>query len=173
MPATTSLPCGTLGRTSYVCPTQSIGWASMALPLVACVAIWGIGNASPASMTWLPTLHKLIAMCAFAWTALRFIGRSLRSPSPQFPAPLPARAGLLTLYALLALQPALALTGSMLRGHATTLFGVAVPSILPVDPSLALRIDHLHAWNALLLLALISMHVVAELRRVRHRASHP
>jgi cytochrome b561 len=143
----------------------------MALPLAACVAIWGIGDASVASVAWLPVLHKVIATSALAWTALRFILRQRGSGVSAVPPHLLERASLILLYALLALQPVLALAGSMLHGSDTTMFGFAVPSILPVNQPLALRIVHLHGWNAVLLLAMVVMHIVAALRKVRYRSS--
>jgi cytochrome b561 len=158
--------------------TRSIDWAGMALPVAACVVIWGIGNASAAGGAWLPILHKVIAGSASVWTALRFILRQRRphmppAPDvPRAPAHLSERVSLVLLYTLLVLQPLLALAGSMLHGNHTTVFGFAVPSILPVDQLLAVHIDHLHGGNAVLLLALIAIHIVAAVRKIRQPGSH-
>jgi cytochrome b561 len=153
--------------------TQSIGWVSMTLPLLACVAIWAIGNTSPTNVAWLSVLHKMIGVAASAWTVLRFVVRRRTPTVPQPARRLSVRASLATIYALLALQLLLALAGSMLHGDKTTLFGFRVPSILPVDPPLALRIDRLHGWNAVVLLALILMHVAAALFKMGNRGQLP
>lgn len=62
-----ALPAASIGA------AQSISWAGMALPLVACAAIWGIGDTSPASVAWLSILHGVIGATASAWTALRVV----------------------------------------------------------------------------------------------------
>ena len=45
---------------------QSVGWAGTALPLTACVAIWGIGDSAPAEVAWLAFAHGVIGTAASA-----------------------------------------------------------------------------------------------------------
>ena len=60
----------------------------------------------------------------------------------------------------------------MLHGGDVTLFGMALPSILPMNHTVALRIDALHGWNALLLLGSIAVQVAGAFRAV-HRPVVP
>lgn len=153
--------------------TRSIDWAGMALPLVACVAIWQLGDASAESAAWLPLLHRLVASAATAWTALRLVLRRRGALTlPSLPGAL-AHTAMLALYGFLGLQLVLALAGSMLHGQKTILFGIAVPSILPTNQLLARIVDDLHGWNAMLLLALIAVQIVTALRTLRRGGADP
>ena len=145
---------------------QSVSWAGMTIPLIACAAIWGIGDAAAANAAWLTGLHSVIGAAASAWTVLRFVRRRI-SPRPPQPAALWASASLPILYGLLVAQPLLAAAGSMLHGGRARLFGIKLPTILPVDQVWAGHIDQLHGWNALLLLLLIAAHIAATLSTVR------
>jgi cytochrome b561 len=148
---------------------QTVSWAGLTLPLVACAAIWGIGDASPVNIAWLSVMHTVIGAAASAWTALRFVlRRRIGNAPPMAAGRLPA-IGLLLLYTLLLLQPILSVAGSMLHGRATTLFGIPLPSVLPVNQMVAHGIDELHGWNALLLLGLISVHLASAFSATRHQ----
>ena len=107
-----------------------------------------------------------------AWTGFRLaLSRRSAHVPRTVPRQLPS-AGLLVLYALLVLQPVLAVAGGMLHGKDVTLFGMALPSILPINHPVALRIDELHGWNALLLLGLIAMQIAGAFRAM-HRQIVP
>jgi cytochrome b561 len=150
---------------------QSISWSGMAVPLMACAAIWGIGDASPKTVAWLSVLHGTITAAASGWTILRLLlARRTRGVAPRGCRLLLPPAGLMVLYSLLILQPGLAVLASMLHGNPTTLFEIPLPSVLPANQIMARQIDHLHGYNALLLLLLISAHVTAtwsELQRTK------
>lgn len=143
--------------------SHSVSWAGTALPLTACAAIWGIGDAAPAQVAWLTIAHGVIGTIAFAWTILQL---ALRWRSPRAAKAIASRPKpkLVAIYALLVLQPLLAIASSMLHGDHATIFGVPVPSVLPMDPHAALQVDRLHGGNALLLLTLIALHVRDALR---------
>ena len=150
---------------------QTVSWAGMTLPIIACAAIWGIGDADAANAVWLTTLHSGIAAAATAWTVLRFVLRRHAPPRPTPASDAPwgpwVSASLPALYALLVVQPLLAAAGSMLHGRAATLFGIPLPAILPMDPSWADRIDQIHGCNALLLLGLIAAQIASAVSAAR------
>src|ERR1700756_4547346 len=82
-------------------------------------------------------------------------------PAPQR---LAAKATVVALYMLLAVQPLLGLAASMLQGDHILVFSrILVPSFLPINRPLARLIFTMHGWAALLLLALIGVHVAAAL----------
>ncbi len=150
--------------------TRAIRWAGMALPLGACLAIWILGPDGALDVAWLRTLHQVIGLAVLMWTALR-LARQPRSLKPRMIVTttkewlLTMRLSLAMLYALLVLQPLLALSARMLAGERIAVWGMAVPSVLPVNVPLARDVAYAHGWNAVLLLALIAAHVVAELYR--------
>jgi hypothetical protein len=145
---------------------QSASWISTALPLTTCVMVWGLGDASPAHMPWLPIMHDLIGAAASAWTMLQLtlkwvILRRRRASKLSWPGP-----GLLVMYAMLTLQPALAIASSMLHGTRATLFWTPLPSVLPANPWVALQIDRVHGINAVALLGVITWQIGSALRSV-------
>jgi cytochrome b561 len=139
--------------------SQSVNWVSTALPLTTCLIVWGSGEASPPHMEWLPIAHDLIGTAASAWTVLQLMlrwsilkGRWISKLSwPGL--------GLMSMYALLTLQPMLATASSMLHGTSATLFWIPLPSVLPENPSIALYVDRVHGINAIVLLGVIGWQV--------------
>ena len=173
MPATDGFPDASpragSGRTTPGGASHSAGWAGTVLPLTACAAIWGIGDASPAGVAWLTLAHDVIGAAASAWTVLQLALRwhaphATRRHADSRPKPM-----LVVIYALLVLQPLLAIAATMLHGDHATLFGIPLPSVLPVDRDAALQVSTLHGWNALLLLALIALQVGRVLRSLGNR----
>jgi cytochrome b561 len=151
---------------------QSISWSGMAVPLMACAAIWGIGDTSPKTVAWLTVLHGTITAAASSWTILRLLlARQTRGGTPRGQRLLLPPAGLVVLYLLLILQPGLAVLASMLHGNPTTLFEIPLPAVLSANQTIARQIDHLHDYNAFLLLLLISAHVIATWREL-HRTKY-
>jgi cytochrome b561 len=150
---------------------RPISWSGMAVPLMACTAIWGIGDAAPKTVAWLAVLHGTVTFAASGWTILRLLlVRRTHSVVPRKHRLLLPPASLMVLYSLLILQPGLAVLASMLHGNPTTLFAIPLPSVLPANQTMAREIDHLHGYNALLLLLLISAHIAAswrELQRIK------
>jgi cytochrome b561 len=69
------------------------------------------------------------------------------------------------MYAMLTLQPALAIASSMLRGTRTTLFWLPLPSELPTNPWVARQIDRVHGINAVVLLGVIAWQIGGALRK--------
>jgi cytochrome b561 len=138
---------------------ESVSWAGTALPLTVCAAIWGIGDAAPAEVAWLTIAHGVIGTVASVWTVLQlalrwWAPRASRKATASWP-----KARLLAIYALLVLQPMLAIASSMLHGDHVTLFGILLPSVLPMNQQAALQVDRLHGGNAIALLALIALHI--------------
>jgi len=93
-----------------------------------------------------------------------------RTRVPPLPADVPAvqrlaaHANVIALYAVLIVQPLLGLVASMLQGDRIILFGSFVlPPLLPADRALAHQVFQVHGWTALLLLALIGLHMAAAL----------
>ena len=150
---------------------QTVSWAALALPLLACVAIWGIGDSSTVSVARLSVVHTVVGATAAAWTVLRFVLRwRLGQASPMSTKRMPP-AGLVVLYTLLFLQPILLMTGSMSHGQSLTLFGISLPSMLPVNSMVARDIDELHGWNALTLLGLILVQIANAFCTGQHQRS--
>ena len=173
MPAPDEAPHASLNawtgmRTASV-RVQAAGWAGTVLPLSACAAIWGIGDASAADVAWLTVAHDVIGTAASAWTILQ-LGLRWRTPrAPGKAAPSWPKPTLAAIYALLLLQPLLAIAGAMLHGDHASLFGIRLPSVLPVDQRAAFQVNRLKGGNALLLLALIAVHLGDTLLSLRRR----
>ena len=71
---------------------------------------------------------------------------------------------------MLVLQSLLAIASSMLHGDHATLFAIPLPSVLPMNQHAARQIDRLQGGNALLLLALIAVHIGNTVRSLRQRS---
>jgi cytochrome b561 len=156
---------------AYTRAVQVMHWGTVALLLCAYLAAWMIDGASrPAEKAWLIMLHRSFGVTILLLTWVRLAVR-LRTRVPPLPAAVPAvqrlaaRASVITLYAALIVQPLLGLAASMLPGGRTMLFGdVVLRPLLPVDRALAHEVFHrVHAWTALVSLALIGLHVTAAL----------
>jgi superoxide oxidase len=154
----------------YTRAMQAMHWGTVALLFGAYLAAWMIGSAaSGAKAVWLVMLHRSFGVTILMLTGMRLAFRQ-RTRVPPLPADVPrvqrlaARASVVTLYALLIVQPLLGLTASMLHGDRLALFGSAVPLLaLPVDRALAGQVFQAHGWIALLLLSLIGLHAAAAL----------
>ena len=155
----------------YTRAMQVMHWGTVALLLCAYLAAWMIdGASSPVEKVWLIMLHRSFGVTILLLTWVRLAFR-LRTRVPSLPADVPAvhrlaaRASIITLYAALIVQPLLGLAASMLHGGRTMLFGdVVLRPLLPADRALAHEVFHrVHAWTALVLLALIGLHVAAAL----------
>ena len=160
---------------------RAMHWATQALPLSTCLAIWAIGTTATVEAAWLATLHRLLGVLVLVFTVVRFVGRQHVPASSNFaqgPAVrrYAARASIVVLYGLLVVQPLLSVAGIMLRGDRVTVFGsIALPSLFPANQPLAHRVSDLQGWNALLLLMLIGMHIAAALyqHRIRRGEARP
>jgi cytochrome b561 len=159
----------------YTFAMEAMHWASVALCLGAFLVALGIGSAS-AEAAWLVMVHRslsvTILMVIGLRLACRLCARLCRLPekAPAVPR-LAARASVIVLYILLVAQPLMGLSASMLYGDRIVVFGrIEVPSFLAENEPLARQILQVHGWAALLLLALIGLHVGAALRDrfVRH-----
>jgi cytochrome b561 len=155
----------------YTRAMQAMHWGTVALLICAYLAAWMIdGASSPAEKAWLIMLHRSFGITILLLTWMRLAFR-LRTRVPPLPADVPAvqrlaaRASVITLYAVLIVQPLLGLAASMLHGGRTMVFGsVVLRPLLPVDRAFAHQVFHrVYAWTSLALLALIGMHVVAAL----------
>ncbi|HWK44579.1 MAG TPA: cytochrome b/b6 domain-containing protein [Stellaceae bacterium] len=156
--------------TGHTGPLRAMHWATVALLLATYPAAWAIANATTsAEAAWLTMLHRSLGLAILALTMVRLTWRR-RSSVPPLPADLPAvqrlaaRGSVVAFYALLMLQPLLGLTASLLHGDRITVFGgVVIPLVLPVDRPYARLVFQVHGGVALLLLALIGLHVAAAL----------
>jgi cytochrome b561 len=150
--------------------------ASVALCLGAFLVALGIGSAARAEAAWLVMVHRSLSVTILMVIGLRLAWRlcahlcRLPAKAPAVPR-VAARASVIVLYVLLAAQPLMGLSASMLYGDRIVVFGrIEVPSFLAENEPLARQILQVHGWAALLLLALIGLHVGAALRGrlVRH-----
>jgi cytochrome b561 len=158
-------------RTSgFTGPMRAMHWITVVLVLGTYSAAWMIdADSSSAEADWLVMLHRSFGVMILLITALRLALRQY-TVVPKLPPDLPAvlcfaaRANANLLYVLLILQIGLGLIGSMLHGDRIVLFGNAVlPIMLPVNRMLARTVFRIHGVTALLLLALIGLHVAAAL----------
>jgi cytochrome b561 len=144
---------------------RAMHWASVALCLGAFVVAWAIGNATDDEAAGLVMVHRSLSVTILALIALRLAWR--RSAQVRLAAAkatavprLAARASVIALYVLLAAQPLMSLAASMLNGSRIVVFGVIqLPSLLTVNEPLARQVLEVHGWAALLLLALIGLHL--------------
>jgi cytochrome b561 len=157
---------------------EAMDWASVALCLGAFLIVLGIGSAASAEAAWLVMVHRSLSVTILMVIGLRLAWR-LCAHLCRFPEKAPAvprlaaRASVIVLYILLVAQPLMGLSASMLYGDRIVVFGlIEVPSFLAENEPLARQILQVHGWAALLLLALLGLHVGAALRDrfVRHEA---
>ena len=154
----------------YTLVMRAMHWASVALCLGAFLVAWAIGNATDDEAAGLVMVHRSLSVTILALIALRLVWR--RSAQVRLAAAkatavprLAARASVIALYVLLAALPLMGLAASMLNGSRIVVFGVIqLPSLLTVNEPLARQLLEIHGWAALLLLALIGLHLGTALR---------
>jgi cytochrome b561 len=129
-------------------------WASVALCLGAFLIAWRIGNAADAEAAWLVMVHRSLSVTILTVIGLRLAWRLCAHvrPLPAKVSAVPrlaARASVIALYVLLAAQPLMGLTASMLYGSRIVVFGgIEVPSFLAENEPLARQILHVHDWSS-------------------------
>ena len=148
---------------------KALHWSSVTLCLGAFLVAWAIGSAADAEAAGLVMLHRSFSVIILALIALRLAwGRcagvrpsaSRTSGAPR----LLDRASVVALYVLLAVQPLMGLMSSMLHGSRIVVFGgLELPSFVAENEPLARQIRAVHGWVALLLLAVIGVHVAVAL----------
>jgi cytochrome b561 len=155
---------------------QAMHWASVALCLGAFLVAWAIGNATDDEAGWLVMVHRSLSVTILALIGLRLAWRRstqvrLATAKAAAVPRLAGKASLIALYVLLAAQPLMGLAASMLDGNRIVVFGVIqLPSLLAVNEPLARQVLAVHAWAALLLLAMIGLRLGTALR---HRFGDP
>jgi cytochrome b561 len=155
---------------SYTFAMRAMHWASVALCLGAFLVAWAIGSATDDEAARLVMVHRSLSVTILALIGLRLAWRQsaqARLSAAKAPAVprLAARASVIALYVLLAAQPLMGLAASMLNGSRIVVFGVIqLPSLLAVNEPLARQVLEVHGWAALLLLALIGLHLGTALR---------
>jgi cytochrome b561 len=148
---------------------KALHWSSVTLCLGAFLVAWAIGSAADAEAAGLVMLHRSFSVIILALIALRLAwGRCARvRPWPSKtsgPPRLVDRVSVVTLYVLLAVQPLMSLMSSMLYGSRIVVFGASnLPSFVAENEPLARQILAVHGWVALLLLAVIGVHVAVAL----------
>jgi cytochrome b561 len=154
----------------YTRAMQAMHWGNVTQLLGAYLAARMIDHAaSHAQAAYLIMLHRSFGVMILLLTGLRLAVRR-RTPVPPPPAGMPAvqrlaaRASVIISYMLLIVLPLLGFIGSILHGDRMIFFGnIALPALLPADRALAHQIFKIHGWTALVLLALIGLHVAAAL----------
>ncbi len=153
----------------YTGAMRTMHWATAALLFGPFLAAWAIGYASDADADWIAMLHRSCGITILVTTLVRLAWRQW-TVVPPLPADLSgvqrlaAKASVVALYVLLATQPLLGLSGSMLQGDPARVFGrLLLPMLLPINKPLAEQLFRVHGWTAMLLLAFIGAHVAAAL----------
>jgi cytochrome b561 len=150
---------------SYTLAMQAMHWTSIALCLAAFLIAWRIGNAADDEAARLVMLHRSLSVTILALIGLRLAWRQCARTGASAVPRLAARASVVALYVLLAALPLMGLTASMLEGSRIVVFGfIQLPSLLAVNEALARQVLEFHGWAALLLLALIGLHLGTALR---------
>jgi cytochrome b561 len=144
-----------------------VGWAGMALPVAACAGIWAIGGPGAPGAELLVGFHKLLVAAVTLWTGLRLVLRWQTMHASRMRMRAMREPGRVVLYALLALQPSLAVAADMMRSGEVRVFGVLVPSVLPLNAAAAHVLALLHGWNAVLLLVVIGVHILMSARALQ------
>jgi cytochrome b561 len=151
---------------------RAMHWLTAALLLFTYPLAWSIEQAPSADVAArLVMLHRSFGVAVLLLTLMRLIWRRRTSipPPPGLPGwqRLAAKANAMALYGLLLAQPALGLTASWLHGDRIILFGfVSLPALLAPDRPLSRLLFRLHGGVALLLLALVGLHVAAALHHL-------
>jgi cytochrome b561 len=149
----------------YTLAMRAMHWASVALCLGAFLVAWAIGNATDDEAASLVMVHRSLSVMILALITLRLAWRRsaqvrLADAKATAVPRLAARTSVIALYVLLAAQPLMGLAASMLKGSRIVVFGVIqLPSLLAVNEPLARQVLEVHGWAALLLLALIGLHL--------------
>jgi cytochrome b561 len=153
----------------HPCGIRVLHWLTAALLLFAYPLAWSVEAASSAEVAQrLLMLHRSLGVTILALTLARLAWR-LSRPVPALPPDLPAwqrlaaRANALGLYLLLLAQPALGLAASWFHGDRLVLFGIGLPMLAAPDRPLGRLLFRLHGTAAILLLALVAVHVAAAL----------
>lgn len=158
-------------QATYGAAARALHWIVAALLLVQ-FPLGVLGADLPLGIERLITLsrHKSLGMTLLALVLLRLAWR-LADPPPALPAGITprarrlARSAHLAFYVLLVLVPLLGWIGSSASNLTVSWFGwFTFPDLVGTDPGLAQLVKTCHAWLAWLLLALITVHVVAALR---------
>jgi cytochrome b561 len=149
-------------------PARVLHWL-MAAMILAMLFI-GIGMVgSVTERPWLVNLHRPLGIAILLLVILRLVNRLLSSP-PPLPSDLaPAQALLaklshLLLYALMFAMPLIGWSMLSAGGYPIVMFGsVHLPPIAPHDPALYASLRSAHTWLALLLFAVVLLHLAAAL----------
>jgi cytochrome b561 len=164
------------GHTGFTRAIRAMHWTSITLCLGAFLLAWAIGNAAIAESPGLVMLHRSLVVTILALSALHLAWRP-GAPVQPLPVKAPAfsrfanRAFAMGIYVLLTAQLLMGVTACMLNGARIVVFGaVEVPSFISENEPLARQISEVRGWVALLLMALIGVHLVGALReRFIHR----
>ena len=160
---------GVLAPRIHPVTLRTLHWLTALLLAGPYAAIWAVPSVAEATADTLAMLHRSCGITVLGLTLLRLLRRAVTPPLTPPPDIGPAqqwaaRANVAALYALLLLQPALGIAGTMLSGEPATVFGpFLLPRLLPLAPHAAERLFTLHGWVAMALLALVALHVAAAL----------
>ena len=142
---------------------------TMALAILAMLFV-GVGMVASLSLRpTLVSLHRPLGIAILLLVAVRLANR-LRHPLPALPADLPAiqkaaaRASHILLYALMFAMPLVGWAMVSAGGYPVTMpGGLSLPAIAPHDPTVYAVLRTAHTWLALLLFAVVLMHLAAAL----------
>ncbi len=167
MSATMPVRAGTDTLTqSYTSVAKMFHWLTVALLIVQYVTEFGLPRLLPKSdegtlIAW----HLSVGPTILLVVLLRLAWR-LTHPPPPAPVDLSAPLRLLSrathwgMYALLIVQPLLGWTAASAYGATPYLLGVIpLPALVGKDEAFGTQVGHIHGAVALLLLALIALHI--------------
>ncbi len=157
-------------RRGYTAAMRTMHWFTTSLLIGSYGTALLMGSASSsAELAGLMRVHRTFGAAILILTTIRLAWRQ-RTRVPELPADLPtvqrqaARASVVSLYALLLLQPLLGLGATMLHGDRLVLLGgLMLPILLSRNPAVSHLVFEAHGVVALVLLAVVGMHVGAAL----------
>ena len=149
---------------------RALHWFSLFLLVVVFLAVWWPEDeGSETAYAWRLLVHRSAGLLLLALTVLRLAARFLLG-TPPLPPGMPtaqrlaARANVAAIYLVLLAQPILGLVHSQAEGDRASFLGLFdVPRLVGRDRALAHAAIEWHERGAMLLLALLGLHIAAAL----------
>lgn len=171
MPPSTSIPTVN-SRPSYAPLYVLLHW-TLAVLIIGMVALGWYMTAiedDPGS-GWFFNLHKSIGLVIAGLVLLRLVWRLGHPPAPLSASVPPwqvsaSRATHWLLYAAMIAMPTFGIIGALLSKKGIVFFGAALPRVFEANHDLAENFFNAHSFTSWILIALISVHVLAGLKHL-------
>lgn len=170
MRAPTSIP--TVSSQPYAPLAILLHW-TLAVLIIGMVALgwYMLEIEDDPGSAWYFNLHQSIGLVIAGLVLLRLVWRLGHPPGP-LPASVPSwqakvsRATHGLLYAAMVAMPTFGIIGSLLSKNGIVFFGTALPRVFEANHDLAETFFEAHSFTAWILVALVSLHVLAGLKHL-------